>query len=212
MKNKIILSFFALFLFSASCGESTACKNLTWEAKESSNQVVGLRISAGDKCENYNDYYEGDLNKIIEKIQKMKIVLNRHCYEIIEGENDPEEVEVDCPEFAPETIEFGEMVKCEFGTPPDSMTTCKADPLKLYFKNSGYFELILWNFMRVENPVLKEGSQEIGERAFSSSDNGISMIGYFNDDNLTSATIVFTWTEGTEEKTLEFSATVETKE
>jgi hypothetical protein len=65
MKNKIILSAFALSLFLLGCGESTACKDLVWEAPES-NQVVGLRISAGDKCENYNDYYEGDLNKIQE--------------------------------------------------------------------------------------------------------------------------------------------------
>ncbi|MGI6394307.1 MAG: hypothetical protein ACOX2F_06210 [bacterium] len=210
MRSKIILSVFALFLFSAGCGESTSCETLVWEAPES-NQVVGLRISAGNKCENYNDYYKSDLKKVIKQIQSMKIVLDRKCYGMIPGENDDDEMEVECPEFVSETIEFGEMVKCSFGTPPAPNTKCMADPLILYFKNSGYFELILWRFNRVENPVLKKGSQEIRERAFSSSDNGISMIGYFNDDNLTSATIVFTWTEETEEKILEFSAKVETK-
>ena len=123
MRSKIILSVFALFLFSVGCGDSNACKNLTWEAKEASTNVVGLRISAGDKCENYNDYYDGDLNKIVKQIQSMKIVLNRRCVEMIEG-NEPEETEVDCPEFVPETIEFGEMVKCEFQTPPSSMSDC----------------------------------------------------------------------------------------
>jgi len=204
MKSKIILSVFVLFLFSASCGESTACKRLTWEAKEAS--VLGLRISAGTKCENYNDYYEGDLNKIIKQIQSMKIVLNRKCIEIVEG-NDPEDVEVDCPEFVPETIEFGEMVKCEFQTPPSSMTSCKPYGPSLYFKSED--NIVRWRLINMDNPriIIDESSSAFGYEV-----EGVKVSGSFEDDSLKEATIKFTWTEGTEEKTLEFIATVETKE
>ena len=209
MKSKIILSVFALFLFSASCGESTACKDLVWEAPES-NQVVGLRISAGNKCENYNDYYEGDLNKIIKQIQSMKIVLNRKCTEVIEG-NDPEEVEVDCPEFVPETIEFGELTSCSFGTPPAENNNCMADPLRLSFESGIFSGKISWTFQIVSDlEFYYENSNNIN--GFGTYLDNKSMSGHFKDENLTIAEIVFTWTEGTEEKTLEFSATVETKE
>ncbi len=206
MKNKIILIVCALFLFSASCGESTACKDLVWEAPES-NQVVGLRISAGDKCENYNDYYEGDLNKIIKQIQSMKIVLNRKCYGMIPGENDADEMEVDCPEFVPETIEFGEMVKCTFQTPPSSMSNCEPYGPALYFKSEG--SIVGWQLIDMDNPriIIDEYSY-----AFGYEEEGVKVSGSFEDDSLEEAMIKFIWTEGTEEKTLEFSATVETKE
>jgi len=210
MKNKIILSVFALFLFSASCGESTACKNLTWEAKESSNQVVGLRISAGDKCENYNDYYEGDLNKIIKQIQSMKIVLNRKCYGMIPGENDADEMEVDCPEFVPETIEFGELSKCKFETPPDENTNCTFYGPELYFIGSEENLIIRWGLLGDNNPQIQY--TEKGGNSFSYEKDDIIVEGSFENKTLTTVTIIFTWTEGTEEKTLEFSATVETKE
>jgi hypothetical protein len=204
MENKIILSVFALFLFSAGCDH--ACRNLTWEAKESSTNTVGLRISAGDKCGNYNDYYEGDLNKIIKQIQSMKIVLNRKCTEVIEG-NDPEEVEIDCPEFVPETIEFGEMVKCEFQTPPNENTDCKPYGPALYFKSEG--SIVGWQLIDMDNPriIIDEYSY-----AFEYEAEGVNVGGSFKDDSLEEAMIKFIWTEGTEEKTLEFSATVETKE
>jgi len=206
MRNKIISSVFALFLFSAGCGESTACKDLVWEAPES-NQVVGLRISAGDKCENYNDYYEGDLNKIIKQIQSMKIVLNKKCYGMIPGENDADEMEVDCPEFVPETIEFGEMVKCTFQTPPNENTACKPYGPSLYFKSED--NIVRWRLINMDNPriIIDESSSAFGYEV-----EGIKVSGSFEDDSMEEAMIKFTWTEGTEEKTLEFSATVETKE
>jgi len=206
MKNKIILSVFALFLFSAGCGESTACKDLVWEAPES-NQVVGLRISAGDKCENYNDYYEGDLNKIIKQIQSMKIVLNRKCYGMIPGENDADEMEVECPEFVPETIEFGEMVKCSFGMPPNSMSECAPYEPRLYFKSGE--NVIKWELIKIENPRIAVDELDY---AFIYENGDVEIRGSFKDDSLKEAMIKFIWTEGTEEKTLELSAKVETKE
>lgn len=205
MKSKIILSVFALFLFSIGC--EYGCRNLTWEAKEASTNVVGLRISAGTKCENYNDYYDGDLSKIIKQIQSMKIVLYRYCYETIEGENEPEEIEIDCPEFVPETIEFGEMVKCSFGTPPDSMTDCAPHEPILYFKSGE--NIVRWELIKIENPRIVVDEYDY---AFIYENGDVEIRGSFKDDSLKEATIKFTWTEGTEEKTIEFSATVETKE
>ena len=205
MRNKIILSAFALFLFFAGCDH--ACRNLTWEAKEASTDAVGLRISAGDKCENYNDYYEGDLNKIIKQIQSMKIVLNRKCYGMIPGENDADEMEVECPEFVPETIEFGEMVKCTFQTPPSSMSDCEPYGPAISFKSGE--NIIGWQLIEMDNPRIIIDEYDY---AFGYEKEGVNVVGSFKDDSLKEAMIKFIWNEGTEEKTLEFSATVETKE
>ncbi|HSW59336.1 MAG TPA: hypothetical protein VLJ60_00990 [bacterium] len=218
---KIFMVFVVLFIISGcedeekvDCGET-----LTWKLESSANSVaIDFKDVAGEQCSNYSDYYEADLSQVIGKIHNMKFVLNRHCYEMVQGENDPEEVEVDCPEFVPETIEFKELTECSFSTPqiiPEGavVSYCNNPEMRLRFKVENTSQTALWTFYNVENPGFKaEKEYSLGTHAFDIFENGIFTAGYFKDENLTTAGIVFTWTVGEEEKTLEFSATVETKE
>lgn len=199
---RYFITAFAVLFALISCGEGEGCKDLTWESDGyTADSQVSLKASAGDKCENYNDYWDGDLNQIIEKIQSMKIMLNRKCYEMTSVDSDPEEIEVECPEFVPETIESGELVKCSFETPPSSMTNCRSRGSALYFKNEK--NVVLWMLLGMNNPIIDTFQYEI---------DGVKVDGSFNDETLTSGTVKFTWTEDEEEKTLEFSAKVEIKE
>lgn len=202
MKSKILLSVFVMALFFIACGEGEGCKDLSWESDGyTADTQFSLKASAGEKCENYNDYWDGDLNKVIAQIQSMKIILNRKCYEMQSTDSDPEEVEIACPEFVPETIEFGEMVKCEFATPPSSMTNCRSRGPALYFRNGE--KVVLWMLFGMDNPRIDTFQYEI---------DGVKVYGSFDDDSLTSGIVKLTWTEDEVEKTLEFSATVEIKE
>lgn len=208
MKSKILLSVFAMALFFIACSEGDGCKDLSWESDGyTASSQVSFKASAGEKCENYNDYYEGDLNQIITKIKKMKFVLNRKCYEMTSIDSDPEEVEVECPEFVPETIEFSEMVKCEFGTPPNENTSCAPYGPVLYFKSGN--NIVRWGLIKMDNPriIIDES-----DYAFEYEINGVKVGGSFEDASMEEAMIKFTWTEDEVEKTLEFTATVETKE
>jgi|GEM_PF-2107685 len=214
MRSNIMTGVFAMVFLFVACGEGEGgCKALSWESSSSADSInIDLKSGAGNQCSNYSDYYDADLNQIIAKIQSMKFVLNRKCYELTSVDSDPEEIEVACPEFVPETIEFGEIVKCSFGTPPAENTSCLADPLKMAFKSEAFFEEIEWTFWTVESPEFGVGSNEIGKKAFGASKDGINISGYFKDDNLNIAGIVFKWNEDEVEKTLEFGATVETKQ
>lgn len=217
MKINEVLGVIGILFIMISCGEKEdeGCKSLTWESSSSADSInIDLKSGAGDQCENYSDYYDADLNQIIAKIQSMKFVLNRKCYEMTTTDSDPEEVEVVCPEFVPATIEFGELVSCSFGTPPAENMECSPSPLRLLFENEEFLSSVEWTFLNVKDPKFIFGSSDyMGNRMFSASRNDLYfMSGYFNDETLTSATIVFTWTEDEVEKTLEFGAVVETKE
>ena len=202
MKSKIMASVFAMVFLLVACGEGEGCKDLSWESNGyTADAHVSLKASAGEKCENYNDYYEGDLNQIIVKIQSMKIVLNRKCYEMQSTDSDSQEVEIECPEFVPETIEFGELVKCEFATPPSSMTSCESRGPALYFRNGE--NVVLWMLFGMDNPRIDTFQYEI---------DGVKVRGSFEDASMEESNIKFTWTEDEVEKTLEFSAVVEIKE
>ncbi|HPS31552.1 MAG TPA: hypothetical protein PLZ43_14955 [bacterium] len=78
MKSKIATGVFAMIFLLVACGKGEGCKALSWESDgyTANSSSISFKASAGDKCENYNDYYEGNLNKIIAKIQSMKFVLN----------------------------------------------------------------------------------------------------------------------------------------
>ncbi|HNW82148.1 MAG TPA: hypothetical protein PKG52_04575 [bacterium] len=209
MKNSNIIAMFVLLFLFYGCGESDSCKNLSWEASSvADSSQISLKASAGSKCENYNDYYEGDLNQIITKIQSMKFIINKECYAESDGINDPQLV--DCPDFVPETMEFGELVKCEFETPPDENTHCAFYGPELYFKGAEGGVVIRWGLLGDNNPQIQYA--EKGGSSFSYEKDDITVEGSFENETLTTATIVFTWTEDEVEKTLEFSAKVEIKE
>lgn len=208
MKSNTIIWILGTVFFLIGCGDG-GCRTLSWQSSSSADTgQFSLKTAAGSKCGNYSDYYDTDLSEIIAKIQSMKFVLNRKCYEMTSIDSDPEEVEVECPEFIPETIEFGEMVRCSFGTPPDENTKCDSFGPELYFK-SNYSDEIRWILAGDNDPKLFYGAES---DVFKGMKDEIVISGHFNDESLTTATIVFTWTEDEEEKTLEFSAVVEIKE
>ena len=89
--NKIIIAAVMIF-FLIGCGEG-GCKDLSWESDGyTADTQVSFKASAGEKCENYNDYWDGDLNKVIAQIQNMKFVLNRKCYEMQSTDGDPKKL------------------------------------------------------------------------------------------------------------------------
>lgn len=201
----LMMSF--LFLMFIGCGEdkAPACSELVWGGSASivEDQIdINLKYSAGEMCENYNDYYEADLNATIEKIRKIKITLDRECH--IDGLPNGT-----CPDFVPETIEFGEMHECRFGTPPDKNTNCVASPLLIAFRNAGFFESYFWSFMVTSDPSIHKGKDNPIESAFSAVKDEIITYGYFKDESFSKATIVFEWTENEEKIRIELDAIVE---
>lgn len=196
-----------LFLMFIGCGEdkAPACSELAWDGSASivEDQIdVNLKYSAGEMCENYNDYYEADLNATIEKIRKIKITLDRECH--LDGLPNGT-----CPEFVPEIIEFGEMHECRFGTPPDENTDCMPDPVKLSFSSNNFFESYNWLFLITSKPFIHIGKDNSLESAFSASKDEIITYGYFKDESFSKATIVFEWTENEEKIRIELDAIVE---
>ena len=72
MKSKIATVVFAMVFLLTACGEGEGCKDLSWESDGyTADSQFSAKASAGEKCENYNDYWDGDLNKIIAQIQSM---------------------------------------------------------------------------------------------------------------------------------------------
>ena len=217
---KISKLFIGLIIFSVFVGceeDIPPCASLVWEKSVSTEEFyVGARYSARNMCENYSDYYDADLNELISKIQSMKFILRREC------ETDPIPPElpksVDCPVFVPETIEFGELTECSFGTPQQGSedevaTNCNVPDLRLRFNVEGFSQTALWTFYNVDDPKFRMGKEYLlGRHSFDIFENKIFVAGYFKNENLTLSGIVFEWTEGTEEKRLEFEATVTTGE
>lgn len=190
MKSKIVTVVFAVSFFLIACGEEEGCKTLSWgdAAYTDGNSVVELKASAGNECGNYNDHYDADIDEIISKIKGMKfVILSKKCpYE------NPETGEVEegeCPDFIPETIEFGEIVGCSFGI-ADENSMCAAAPLLISFKIEGVFSVINWEFL-VNDPLFyrEEGSHYL----FYSDIYGKRMTGDFDDDSLTFVRIEFTY-------------------
>jgi hypothetical protein len=87
------------------------------------------------------------------------------------------------------------------------MTSCAPHEPTLYFKSEK--NVIRWELIKIENPRIAVDEQDY---AFIYENGDVEIRGSFKDDSLKEATIKFIWNEGTEEKTLEFIATVETKE
>lgn len=198
--NKIIIASVMIF-FLIGCGEE-GCKNLSWEASSS----LSLKSSAGNKCENINDYYDIDIEEIISEIQKMKFILNDACKE--ENPETGEMEVVQCPEFIPETIEFEEVVSCSFSTPPDENTDCAPGPLNILFASNGFFEKMRWEF-RAENPKYYP---QWGPAIFQSENNETQMYASFSDGSLTAAELRFVWKESQNEMIVDLKYSVEIKE
>ena len=90
-----------------------------------------MKYSAGNKCENINDYYDvsmEDMEGYVSKFIGKMFSLNDVCFD------SDLESEIECPDFIPESFKFGEMKGCKFTTPPGSNADCPANtPVNLYF-------------------------------------------------------------------------------
>jgi hypothetical protein len=216
--NKIILLFSALmiFIFFTGC-KAPACSPLSWgETSQVEENIVEMKYSAGDKGGSINDYWDNvDVNDLIKKIQKMRFVKNDTCK--TQDYESGEDVEFECPEFVPETIEFGEVVGCRFDTPPGEETLCMAGPLEIFFTSNTYFDRIMWRFDSDDPQMYKPGELEVGEFdiLITSKDDNI-MAGQFTDESKTSFRMRFLWKEEKEEeqvqKEISIIYSVETKE
>ncbi len=220
--NKIILLFSALmiFIFFTGC-KAPACSTLSWgETSKIEEKTVELKYNAGSNCENYSDYYDEDIEGVINKIQNMKFVSMDNCRiynpDIVDGE---EWEDVNCPEFVLKTVEFTELKGCEFNTPPDENTDCETGPLTLFFSgvttdySSTWFFENSGNLSFFDENVKNELDMSLRMAIVS----GETMAkGYFANKNLNAFTATVKWKETNEgvevEKVMTLSYTVETKE
>jgi len=214
--SKITLLFSALmiFMFFTGC-KAPACTDLSWgETSQVEENIVEMKYSAGEKCGNFNDYWDNvDVNDLIKKIQKMRFVkFIDGCIEENLETGDMETVE--CPEFIPETIEFGEVVGCKFDTPAGEETLCMAGPLTIFFETDTYFKTVYWEFdpkspefyppfMSLENIYSSLNDDVLGK---------IRMEGHFSDEALSKFIIRFSWYVGDELQNKDIDYSVETKE
>jgi len=212
--SKYIILFLALTLliFFSGC-KAPACSTLSWgETSQVEENGVEMKFSAGKRCENFNDYWDNvDVDELIRKIQKMKFVKVDNCIE--ENLETGESEIVECPEFIPEKIEFGEVVGCMFDTPAGEETLCLAGPLKIFFETGTYFKKVYWQF-NPENPEFYP--PRYVENMYSTLNEDDSerkiMEGYFSDEELSKFIIRFSWYIGDELKEKYIDYSVEPKE
>ena len=202
MNNKLmVLMILAVIAFAGCDSKAPPCKSMSWGETKIEETGFDLKYSAGNQCENINDYWDIDIDEIVSKILKMEFIVDK-CVEPVE------DLTVECPEFVPETIKFNELTGCRFGTPPDEESLCLADPLDLYFSTDSFFETIHWTF-DVEN----EDETAILASRF---ENKLMTSYEFSLSDL-SALIIYTWTETSnegveEEKKIYTEYSVEIKE
>jgi hypothetical protein len=186
-----------LAVVSIICGcndKAPSCSTLSWGETNIEESGFNLKYSAGNQCENINDYYDvssNDIKRVANSIVQLKLSLTSKCKQV-DYENG-EEVEVECPEYVPETIEFGEINGCKFDTPPSENNDCLAGGLTIYTSSSSeYFEKIGWSFW----PPEKINENTIPESFSSFREDDTSMVGTLSNDS--SALIEFTEEEYTE--------------
>lgn len=95
--------------------------------------------SAGAQCENYNDYFDQDINVLKDFIGSMKMVLDEN-----ETCSDYEGIEIECPEEVAREIEFKTMFLCQFSTPPDENTDCDIGPIILWYQDYTEYNDLRW--------------------------------------------------------------------
>jgi hypothetical protein len=189
--SKITLLFSALmiFIFFTGC-KAPACTDLSWgDTSQIKENGLEMKFSAGTVCENISDYYNvtsNDIKRVASSLKSLKLLLKdtSKCTQI-NSESGIEE-EVECPNYIPDIIEFGDIEGCKFDTPPDGNTDCEPGGLTFYTASSTeYFEKTGWSFF----PPEKINDSDIPERFFSFREDDTSMVGEFGENS--SATVKF---------------------
>jgi hypothetical protein len=179
--NKVILSFSVLiiFMFFTSC-KAPSCTTLSWEEANIEETGFDLKYSAGKMCDNISDYYDissKDIKRSGSAIEKLKLTLISKCIQA--DEESGEDVEVECPEYVFETIEFGNIIACKFDTPPSENEDCAPGGLTFHTTStSEYFQRVGWSYL----PPDKIKESDVPEGFFSFGEDDISMVGKFEDN------------------------------
>lgn len=214
--NKIILLFWALmiFMFFNGC-KAPACSTLSWgETSQVKENGLEVKFSAGTVCENISDYYDvtsNDIKRVASSLKLLKLLLkdNSKCTQI-NSESGIEE-EVECPNYIPDIIEFGDIEGCKFDTPPDENTDCEPGGLTFYTASSTeYFEKTGWSFF----PPEKINDSDIPESFSSFREDDTSMVGTFGENSsviIRFSEVVYN-DEGKQKKEFVLEYSVETKE
>ena len=194
-RNLIILMILAVVAFVCGCGnKAPSCSTLSWGETKVEETGFDLKYSAGNQCENISDYYDvssEDIRRVADSIIQFKLSLVSKCKQV--DYESGEEIEVECPAYIPESIEFGEITGCKFDTPPSEKDDCLAGGLTFYTSStSEYFERIGWSFF----PPEKINESTIPESFFSFREDDTSMVGTLTNDS--SASVEFTEMENTE--------------
>jgi len=137
MKKLIGILFVISFASLIGCNEVPGCSDMTWSGDANADYFQpDVLYSAGENCQNYNDYYDQDINLLLTGIQNMKIVLDDTCHK--------DGVETDCPEDVVDVFEVGVLSNCQFTTPPQEGTDCAVGPINLIYKDNSVSENIIW--------------------------------------------------------------------
>jgi hypothetical protein len=180
--NRIILLFsvLAIFLIFAGC-KAPSCTTLSWEEAKIEETGFDIKYSAGKMCDNISDYYDissKDIKRSGSAIEKLKMSLISTCIQT--DEESGEDVEVECPEYVFETIEFGNIIACKFDTPPSENEDCAPGGVTFHTTStSEYFQRVGWSYL----PPAKIKESDVPESFFSFREDGVSMVGKFEDDS-----------------------------
>ena len=192
--NRISIVIIIAAVLILSCDKAPSCSTLSWGETKIEETGFDLKYSAGEMCENISDYYDvsaSEIKRVGDVVKNIKLVLISKCTE--DDEESGEKVEVQCPAYVPESIEFGEIIGCKFDTPPSEKDDCLAGGLTFYTSSTAeFFEKAGWSFW----PPEKINESNIPESFFSFREDDTSMVGTFNNDS--SALVEFTEMEYTE--------------
>jgi hypothetical protein len=214
--NKITLLFSALmiFVFFNGC-KAPACSTLSWgETSQVDKNVVEMKYSAGKVCENISDYYDvtsNDIKRVAGSLKSLKLLLKATSKCTQNNSESGIEEEVECPNYIPDIIEFGDIEGCKFDAPPDENTDCEPGGLTFYTASSTeYFEKVGWSFF----PPEKINDSDIPESFSSFREDDTSMVGTFGENNsviIRFSEVVYN-DEGKQKKEFVLEYSVETKE
>lgn len=139
MRNLLKIFLFTFISVFVGCNNAPACTDMSWsgEAKADYFQPDVL-YSAGDQCENYNDYFDEDINVLIDFMGSMRMVLDENDTCNVDGEW------TECPEEVAREIEFKSLYSCQFSTPPDKNTDCDIGPIVLWYQDYTKYNDLRW--------------------------------------------------------------------
>lgn len=139
MKRFFAVLLFVLSLIFAGCNDVPGCTDMSWSGEANADYFQpDVLYRAGNRCENYNDYFDEDINILKNFLGSMKMVLDENDTCHIDGEW------IDCPEEVAREIEFKSLSSCQFSTPPSKNTDCDIGPIILWYQDYTKYNDLRW--------------------------------------------------------------------